>query len=137
MVNRCCNPECRAEFKLLTGGEIYALERRSADTEFFWLCSACAAKFALHLDPKGRVTVRVQGVIHRAPPPHPDDNLRLISRMMRSRPNTMPSGERESSFVFDTGSLIFRDIPYAKRPRALNCAREIYSSRAIPPSPSG
>jgi hypothetical protein len=99
MVKRCVNSSCHEEFKLLNGGDLYALERRSVNTEFFWLCSACARVFELYLDPMGTVLVRNGSLIHRVPPPHPDVNLRLISRMTRPRPNTMPSGERESTFV--------------------------------------
>jgi hypothetical protein len=35
MVSCCVNPACRAEFRSLNTGDIYAVERRSADTEFF------------------------------------------------------------------------------------------------------
>jgi hypothetical protein len=122
MVKRCVNSSCREEFKLLNGGDLYALERRSVNTEFFWLCSACARVHELYLDPMGYVSVRDGGLIHRMPPPHPDANLRLISRMMRPRPDTMPSGERESTFM-PINEPFFRGFPYAKRRRALNCAR--------------
>jgi hypothetical protein len=53
----------------------------------------------LSVDPMGTVSVRESSLVHRVPPPHPNANLRLISRMMRLRPNTMPSSERESRFV--------------------------------------
>jgi hypothetical protein len=99
MLKRCVNSSCCEEFKLLNGGDLYALERRSANTEFFWLCSACAREYELYLDPIGTVSVRDGSLIHRVPPPHPDANLRLISRLMRPRPNTMPSGERASTFM--------------------------------------
>jgi hypothetical protein len=99
MVKRCVNSSCCEEFKLLNGGDLYALERRSANTEFFWLCSACACMYELYLDPMGSVSIRAGGLINRVPPPHPEVNLRLISRMTRPRPSTMPSGERESTFV--------------------------------------
>jgi hypothetical protein len=99
MVKRCVNSSCREEFKLLNGGDLYALERRSVNTEFFWLCSACARAYELYLDPMGTVSVRDGSQIHRVPPPQPDANLRLISRMMRPRPDTMPSGERVSTFM--------------------------------------
>ena len=36
MVSRCYNPACGSEFKLLNTGALYALESKSADTEFFW-----------------------------------------------------------------------------------------------------
>ena len=99
MLKRCVNPACREEFKLLNGGDLYALERRSDNTEFFWLCTECARVYELYLDPVGYVSVRAVSLIHRSPPPHPDANLRLISRQTRPRPNTMPSGERASTFV--------------------------------------
>ncbi len=99
MVKQCVNSSCREEFKLLNGGDLYALERRSTNTEFFWLCPACACEYELYLDPTGTVSVRGGSVIRRVPPPHPDANLRLISRMMRPRPDTMPSGVRASNFV--------------------------------------
>lgn len=41
MASRCVNPACRTEFKFSNTGDLYALERRSADTGFFWLCFAC------------------------------------------------------------------------------------------------
>jgi hypothetical protein len=37
MIERCVNPTCRTEFNLLNAGDHYAYDRRSADTEFFWL----------------------------------------------------------------------------------------------------
>ncbi len=57
MVSCCANPPCRIEFKLLNGGDLYALERRSANTEFFWLCSACVPMVALRLDAMGGVSL--------------------------------------------------------------------------------
>lgn len=99
MLKRCVNPACHEEFKLLNGGDLYALERRSTDTEFFWLCSTCACMYELYLDATGYVTVRTGSVIHHSPPPHPDAYLRLISRQIRPRPNAMPSGERTSTVV--------------------------------------
>ncbi len=58
MVKQCVNSSCREEFKLLNGGDLYALERRTANTEFFWLCPACAREYELYLDPTGTVSVR-------------------------------------------------------------------------------
>ena len=105
MVNRCSNADCRAELKALNGGDLYALERRSADTEFFWLCSACARKSALYLDPTGCISVRVWSIMYRAQPPHPDCNLRLISRSIQPTPRlqTLPASERAYSFAFGAG----------------------------------
>jgi hypothetical protein len=53
MVNRCVNPACHAEFKLLNAGDLYAHESRSSSTEFFWLCTACADSFDLLSGPGG------------------------------------------------------------------------------------
>ena len=97
MIKCCVNPACRVEFKHFKGGDLYAFELRSANIEFFWLCPACACLFELYLDPVGYVSVRAGSLIHRAPPPHLDASLHLISHLMRPRPDTMPSGERTSS----------------------------------------
>ncbi len=104
MVNRCVNPACRQEFKLLNAGDLYAHESRSSSTEFFWLCATCAASFNLYLDPAGRVSVRPWSAANRAQPPHPEGDLRLVSRSKKPapRPQTMPSGERTFSFGFDS-----------------------------------
>ena len=69
MVSCRVNPACRTEFKPLNTGYLYALERRSADTEFFWLCSACALVVALSLDVTGGVSVRARSNAHRSHPP--------------------------------------------------------------------
>ena len=105
MVNRCVNPACREEFKLLNAGDLYAHEKRSADTEFFWLCSTCASRFDLRLDPMGRVSLRPRG--GRPLPPHPEGLLRLVSRAVAPTPRSqaMPSGEKASSYVFVVGPL--------------------------------
>jgi len=58
MVNRCVNPACHEEFRLLNAGDLYAHERRSADTRFLWLCAQCAATFELYFDPAGQVCLR-------------------------------------------------------------------------------
>lgn len=86
MIKHCSNPNCRAAFKVFSGAHIYGYERQSANTEFFWLCSACVTKLALYLDPAGSVSVRPWSDISRVQPPHPDGNLRFISRIMRPRP---------------------------------------------------
>jgi len=105
MVNCCVNPACHEEFKLLNAGDLYAHERRSTGTEFFWLCARCAASLDLYLDPAGSVAVRPQNATNRAQPPHPDGDLRLVSQSRKPapRPRTMPSGERTFSFVFGAG----------------------------------
>ena len=55
MVNDCVNPACGTELNVFNTGELYALERRSADTEFFWLCPACVPVVTLGLDATGSV----------------------------------------------------------------------------------
>ncbi len=87
----------------MNAGDLYAHERRTADTEFFWLCATCAATHDLHLDPAGGVSVRPRHADHRSQPPNPDSHLRLVSRSSKPapRPHSMPSGERTFSLVFD------------------------------------
>ena len=80
MVSCCVNPACRTEFRSLNTGVLYAVERRSADTEFFWLCSACVPVVALSLDPMRCVSVRPQSDAVRPQPPHPDGYLRLVAQ---------------------------------------------------------
>jgi hypothetical protein len=106
MVQCCVNPACREEFKLLSAGDLYAHERRSADTEFFWLCAACAGKFDLYLDPAGRVMVRAWSAGNRAVPPHPEGDLRLVSRLTKRVPqiSTILYGERTGFFPPDFSS---------------------------------
>jgi len=86
MVSQCVNPSCESKFWLLNTGDLYALERRSADTEFFWLCSACSKKLALALDSRGRVTVLPRAQALHPQPPRPDADLRLIARPLLSKP---------------------------------------------------
>jgi hypothetical protein len=105
MVDRCSNPHCRMEFKALSSGDLYAYERRSAETEFFWLCSVCAPRYDLYLDRSGCVSVRARCAVHHEVPPHPDGNLRLVTRSTRSmsRLQTIPSSERASSSAVGAG----------------------------------
>jgi hypothetical protein len=80
MVDCCANPTCRAEFKMLHSGDLYALERRAADTEFFWLCSECAPQLDLVLNVEGHLSFRPQCDARHARPVDPNITLRLISR---------------------------------------------------------
>src|ERR1039458_5060335 len=107
MVNYCVNSDCREELKVLNAGDLYALERRSADTEFFWLCSACASRFDMYFDLAGRVSVRQRSEHKRARPPHPDGHLRLVSRSIKRTPwsHAVPDGEEATSFLFRPGRL--------------------------------
>lgn len=96
MVDCCANPACRAAFRQLSGGDLYALEPRSADTEFFWLCAACASRFSLYLNAVETISLRPRG--HGRPPYqlHPGGDVRLVSHSARRMPwrSTMPAGER-------------------------------------------
>src|ERR1700688_3775721 len=87
MISCCVNPACRTEFRLFNTGTLYALERRSADTEFFWLCSACVPRVALCLDPTGCVSVRPRCDAVRPQPPHPDGYLRLVAQRKLRTPS--------------------------------------------------
>jgi|ERR1700722_10367179 hypothetical protein len=78
MVSRCVNPACHAEFRSLNTGDIYAVERRFSDTEFFWLCSACVPLVVLSLDSTGSVFVGSRGDAGRLREPHPNSRLRLV-----------------------------------------------------------
>lgn len=71
MVSCCVNPACRTEFRSLNAGVLYAVERGSVDTEFFWLCSACVPRVPLCLDPTGCISVRPRCDAVRQPP-YPD-----------------------------------------------------------------
>ena len=101
MVSQCINPDCRAEFDVLSPGDLYAYERRSADTEFFWLCSACAARYDLSLEAAGRVTLRARGTAQRGLPTQAGGKLRLVtrSRQSTSRLQTEPSNGRAGRFA--------------------------------------
>jgi hypothetical protein len=96
MLSRCVNPACRHEFNLFCSGDLYALERRAADTEFFWLCSVCSPRIEVYLDPTSRVSVRLRGRGEAPQPPHPEVSLRQLgrraSRRIPWRENT-PTGE--------------------------------------------
>jgi hypothetical protein len=61
MVRYCANPVCHAEFWSLHAGILYALERRSMSTEFFWLCSRCAGQMTLGFDRLGNISIRADG----------------------------------------------------------------------------
>ncbi len=87
MINRCVNPECGIELKVFNSGNLYALDRRSADTEFFWLCPTCTLVTVLQLDPDGSVVVKPRSDEEHRQPPHPNNRLRLIPRFAEGRPS--------------------------------------------------
>ena len=99
------------EFKVLSSGDLYAYERRTAETEFFWLCDVCASRYDLHLDRWGRVTARARSAVRRALPIDADGKLRLVTRSTRSMPRleTVPAGERATSFGL-SGYPFFPDL---------------------------
>jgi hypothetical protein len=78
MVSCCANPACRTEFRFT--GDLYALERSSADKEFFWFCSTWVPVVALGLDAMGGVSVRPRSDSCRPRPLHLDSRLRLVPR---------------------------------------------------------
>lgn len=79
MVKRCINPECHNEFRQWNTGDLYALERGSDDTRFFWLCSDCAQSMAVIVDALGAVSVRRQFGVMMTTPANHNARLRLIS----------------------------------------------------------
>jgi hypothetical protein len=83
MVSCCINPSCKADFRSHDAGDLYALEAKTADTEFFWMCEDCAPEMALALGSNGGVEVwpRTAG---RRQPPHPLRDLRLMRSRRRS-----------------------------------------------------
>jgi hypothetical protein len=94
MVNCCINPACRIEFRLLNSGDLYAIERPSAETEFFWICADCASRFSLVLDPAGTVSLRPRGKNEQGYPPQLQARLRLVAHARRHMPwrNAVPAG---------------------------------------------
>jgi hypothetical protein len=94
MVSHCVNPACDAEFRIFHSGYLFAHERQSADTEFFWLCPQCAGSVVPCLEPDGSVSVMPRS---RAPhPPRRDSDIRMVAPPTPRIPwrNTIPSGER-------------------------------------------
>lgn len=79
MVQNCANPICHAEFSSLNSGDLYALERHSMPTEFFWLCPVCAGQMTLAFDALGEISVCAQADAQRRTPPRPDRDLRRVS----------------------------------------------------------
>jgi hypothetical protein len=98
MIDRCAKPGCGADFRLFNSGDVYALERRSESTEFFWLCSECAPQFDLLLNADGRPSFHPRGERSQARPANPELMLRLVSPATRRIPSNMtaPSDEPRS-----------------------------------------
>jgi hypothetical protein len=85
MVNCCVNPGCIAGHKLLRIGDVYAIERLGARTEYVWICSTCASGYEVCLDATGAAMVG-----HRsgegAQPPNSYARLYLLKRGARGVP---------------------------------------------------
>src|SRR5579863_3730884 len=94
MVNVCVNPACGTEFRLLNTGDLYAIEKPSAQTEFFWICAECASRFSLYLDPEGVPVLRSRGDPEQTHPPRLQARLRLVAHARRHMPwqNAVPAG---------------------------------------------
>jgi len=103
MVSRCVNPQCHAEFRFLNEGNLFALERRSADTEFFWLCPSCIPHLCVSLDAMGHVTVRAltDRPIHTLP--SPDLYLRPVTHLANVANSRAPIAYRTSDDVSTRG----------------------------------
>lgn len=96
MVKHCINPDCRAEFKLYTSGFLYAHERPSQNTEFFWICTPCSTRFVPTLDDAGHVTVQPRTSGTQFLPPRRNGDLRVVSMPAQRLPwrRSVPAGER-------------------------------------------
>jgi len=94
MMNRCVNPACRTELKLLNSGDLYALERPLAASDYFWLCSKCASKLIPILDSMGIVSLKPREDNPTVTPPHATCVLRLVAHARRhmSWRHTVPAG---------------------------------------------
>jgi hypothetical protein len=110
MVNRCVSPGCQEEFNCFTAGELYALDRRSADTEFFWLCPVCASHLVVCLETTGCVGVKPRAKFRSLERPDPERRLRLVTprsvgtpRLEAGRPRRMTlSAQRGHAPLCDT-----------------------------------
>ena len=94
MVNCCINPVCRTEFRLLSSGDLYAIEIPSAETEFLWMCAGCASRFNLSLDSAGNLALIPKGRSALGSPPQLQARLHLVAHTRRHIPwrNEIPAG---------------------------------------------
>lgn len=73
MVAKCANPSCKAEFRYLHEGRVFALTCRDAayafslranfagqvqGLQYAWLCDGCAAQYDVVLDTEGDLKLR-------------------------------------------------------------------------------
>jgi hypothetical protein len=109
MVNNCVNPICRTAFRLLESGDLYALERQTANTEFFWLCPECASRFELHLNAWGGVVMRFRGEKGEDDLHLSDVSLSLVAHAMLNTQKTQQGEEPGSkSSIPDTSGSNLR-----------------------------
>jgi hypothetical protein len=86
MVDSCINPACHTELKLLSSGDLYAFERRSVDTEFFWLSAACVPLVCLFLDLTGSVSVGHKFLTRLRQRPDPETRLTFVYSPLERTP---------------------------------------------------
>jgi len=86
MIDQCMNPECKSKSKPLTDGNLYSLERRSRNTEFFWLCGECSQSLLPSVDVNGEVSVAHRTLRRRRTPPNLDRDLRTVAQFGESAP---------------------------------------------------
>jgi hypothetical protein len=60
MTSRCFNPTCGTPFRYFRSGKIFAISSASrknetGDTEYFWLCGACATAYNISVSADGAV----------------------------------------------------------------------------------
>jgi hypothetical protein len=94
MINQCVNPACRTEFRLFNSGDLYAVDRPHGYPEYFWVCSSCASKFNVSVDPMGLVSLRPRPEGHPASKVLAHSNLRLVAHATRRLPwrRAIPAG---------------------------------------------
>jgi hypothetical protein len=104
MIDQCVNPACRTEFRLFNSGDLYAIDLPHRDPEHFWVCSACASKFNVSVDPMGIVSLVPRSELDPASPVHPHVNLRLVAHAARRMPwrRCVPAGLHPA--VMDSGN---------------------------------
>ena len=98
MVSHCTNPVCGIESRSFSSGYLYAHERQSADTKYFWLCFPCGSQFVPDLDSDHRISVMPRSRSRSLPPPRTDGYMRLVATPMRRMPwsSAVPAGLRQS-----------------------------------------
>ena len=122
MVKQCVNSSCREEFKLLNGGDLYALERRIRQHRVLLALS--------RVRPRVRVVSRPDG--HRFGARRECHPSRATAASRRQSAAHLPHDEaaarhdalrRTSIHLCVDRRAVFRGIPHARRPGELNCAR--------------